>query len=280
MDTKMFCYQCQETANGTGCRLVGVCGKKPEVANAQDLLLHIIKGIGVIASRCIQHNGGTCCSNRQKVHSFVNDALFTTITNVNFDVESIYSKIEKAIALRDKMIEHVSEHGISLPEIDALTWHGRREDYAAKAKTVGVLTCEDPDVRSLKELIMYGLKGMAAYLEHASRLGMNDTDINDFILYALSELVLNDDASSLTSLTLTVGEWGVKAMALLDKANTTAYGNPEISQVSIGVGNRPGILVSGHDLNDLEQLLEQSKDSGIDIYIRMEKCFLHTTIRV
>ena len=136
MDTKMFCYQCQETANGTGCRLVGVCGKKPEVANAQDLLLHIIKGIGVIASRCIQHNGGACCSNRQKVHSFVNDALFTTITNVNFDVESIYSKIEKAIALRDKMIEHVSEHGISFPEIDALTWHGRREDYAAKAKTV------------------------------------------------------------------------------------------------------------------------------------------------
>lgn len=275
MDTKMFCYQCQETANGTGCRLVGVCGKKPEVANAQDLLLHIIKGIGVIASRCIQHNGGACCSNRQKVHSFVNDALFTTITNVNFDVESIYSKIEKAMALRDKMIEHVSEHGISLPEIDALTWHGRREDYAAKAKTVGVLTCEDPDVRSLKELIMYGLKGMAAYLEHASRLGMNDTDINDFILYALNELVINDDASSLTSLTLTVGEWGVKAMALLDKANTTAYGNPEISQVSIGVGNRPGILVSGHDLNDLEQLLEQSKDSGIDIYTHGEMLPAH-----
>lgn len=272
MEKNMFCYQCQETANGIGCKLIGVCGKKPEVAKAQDLLIYLLKGIGVAVSLC---KSKPCCSKRADVYNFVNDSLFCTITNANFDKESIYKRIDEAIVLRNQLISRIKEKGVAIPDIDVLTWNGNRTEYDEKAQTVGVLSCKNEDIRSLKELTMYGLKGMAAYLEHAARLGLVETEINDFILYALSELVLNEDATSLTALALTTGEWGVKAMALLDKANTTAYGNPEITEVNISVGNRPGILVSGHDLNDIEQLLEQSKDSGIDIYTHGEMLPAH-----
>lgn len=273
MEKNMFCYQCQETANGIGCKLIGVCGKKPEVAKAQDLLIYLLKGIGVAVSLC--KSKPCCCSKRTDVYNFVNDSLFCTITNANFDKESIYKRIDEAIVLRNQLISRIKEKGVAIPDIDVLTWNGNRTEYDEKAQTVGVLSCKNEDIRSLKELTMYGLKGMAAYLEHAARLGLVETEINDFILYALSELVLNEDATSLTALALTTGEWGVKAMALLDKANTTAYGNPEITEVNISVGNRPGILVSGHDLNDIEQLLEQSKDSGIDIYTHGEMLPAH-----
>lgn len=273
MEKNMFCYQCQETANGIGCKLIGVCGKKPEVAKAQDLLIYLLKGIGVAVSLC--KSKPCCCPKRADVYNFVNDSLFCTITNANFDKESIYKRIDEAIVLRNQLISRIKEKGVAIPDIDVLTWNGNRTEYDEKAQTVGVLSCKNEDIRSLKELTMYGLKGMAAYLEHAARLGLVETEINDFILYALSELVLNEDATSLTALALTTGEWGVKAMALLDKANTTAYGNPEITEVNISVGNRPGILVSGHDLNDIEQLLEQSKDSGIDIYTHGEMLPAH-----
>ena len=273
MENKMFCYQCQETANGMGCKLAGVCGKTPEVANAQDLLLYILKGIGVLVTVC--KPGCSHCLKTKKVYDFVNDALFSTITNANFDVESIYDRIDRAIALRNELLRALEDNGVSVPAMDMLIWNGSRVEYAEKSKTVGVLDCEDEDVRSLKELTTYGLKGMAAYLEHAARLGYVEAEINDYVLYALSELALTDDAVSLTALALKTGEWGVKAMALLDKANTGSYGNPEITEVNISVGSRPGILVSGHDLKDLEQLLEQSKDSGIDIYTHGEMLPAH-----
>jgi len=270
----MFCYQCQETAGGKGCTLAGVCGKKPEVAIAQDLLLHLVKGIAIIADTvgCTTENK---CEGKQMVHTFVIDALFSTITNANFDEESIYQRVDKALQLRAMMLAKAEEKNVTLPQHDALTWNGSRADYEAKAKTVGVLSETNEDIRSLKELTMYGLKGLAAYLEHAARLGHIDTEINDFMLHALKELALNQDADQLTALVLKTGEYGVKGMALLDTANTGSYGNPEVTEVNIGVGTRPGILVSGHDLNDIEQLLEQTKDSGIDIYTHGEMLPAH-----
>ncbi|MDY5969415.1 MAG: hydroxylamine reductase, partial [Bacteroidales bacterium] len=275
MDEKMFCFQCQETAGGTGCKISGVCGKTPEVAHAQDLLIFSLKGLGVIANRVQCDNEGHYCEYRRHVHAFVNDALFCTITNANFDMESIYARVDQAIEMRDQWKERAKGKGVELPAMDELDWHVSRKDYDTKALQVGVLSEGNEDIRSLKQLVTYGLKGMAAYLEHAARLGMVDDDINEYILHALGELVTCNDANALTDLVLKTGEWGVKAMALLDKANTTAFGNPEVSEVNIGVGTRPGILISGHDLNDLEQLLEQSKDAGIDIYTHSEMLPAH-----
>ena len=276
MNEKMFCFQCQETAGGTGCKLSGVCGKNPEVAHAQDLLIYVLKGLGVIANHHQHGCGHDYCDFRKSIHAFVNDALFSTITNANFDVESIYNRIDEGLKIRDTFkYRVVNVKGIALPNLDVLEWNGTRDDYDAKAQQVGVLAETNEDIRSLKELTMYGLKGMAAYLEHAARLGQVDSDNNEFILQTLGQLVTCNDANALTALALKTGEWGVKAMALLDKANTTAYGNPEITEVNIGVGNRPGILVSGHDLHDIEQLLEQSKDAGIDIYTHSEMLPAH-----
>jgi hydroxylamine reductase len=274
MDAKMFCFQCQETAGGKGCTLAGVCGKKPEVAHAMDLLLYLVKGISVIAdrNRCEE---AKVCEGRKKVYAFIIDALFSTITNANFDKESIYNRVATAMALRDKMKARAEEKGVKLPELDMLSWNGDSSEWDEKAKTVGVLAEPDEDIRSLKELTMYGLKGLAAYLEHAARLGLSDYEINDFMIHALSELATCHDADALTALVLKTGEYGVKGMALLDKANTSAYGNPEMTTVNIGVGNRPGILISGHDLNDMEQLLEQTMDSGIDIYTHGEMLPAH-----
>lgn len=278
MENRMFCFHCQETANGEGCRLAGVCGKSPEVACAQDLLIYVLKGLGVVACHLPCADEGHYCQNRQRIHAYVNDALFSTITNANFDAESIYARIDKGIDLLQWWTDRAASKGVLLPETDVLVWWrgvSGRDKYCAQAQKAGVLTEQNPDIRSLKELTLYGLKGMAAYLEHASRLGYADHDCNEFILQTLGKLVLCSDAEQLTSLALTTGEWGVKAMALLDKANTTAYGNPEMTEVNIGVGSRPGILVSGHDLHDLEQLLEQSKDAGIDIYTHCEMLPAH-----
>lgn len=276
MNEKMFCYQCQETAGGIGCKIAGVCGKKPEVAHAQDLLIYMLKGLGVIANHHPHSCGHDYCDNRKRIHAFVNDALFSTITNANFDLESLYARIDRAIELRNWFKDRVTNNkGIALPKLDVLEWNGTREEYDEKAQSIGVLAETNEDIRSLKELTMYGLKGMAAYLEHAARLGQVDSDIDEALLQTLGQLVTCNDADELTALVLKTGEWGVKAMALLDKANTTAYGNPEITEVNIGVGNRPGILISGHDLNDIEQLLEQSKDAGIDIYTHSEMLPAH-----
>ena len=274
MNEKMFCFQCQETAGGTGCKLAGVCGKSPETAHAQDLLIYLLKGLGVIANH-VPYPKGHYCENRQRIHAFVNDALFSTITNANFDCESIYSRIDHALELRNWWKERTASKGIELPQMDMLEWQGGRSDYESKAKQVGVLAEDNEDIRSLKELTLYGLKGMAAYLEHAARLGEVDGDNNEYILRTLGELATCQNPDTLTAMALKTGDWGVKAMALLDKANTKAFGNPEITEVNIGVGKRPGILVSGHDLSDIQQLLEQSKDAGIDIYTHSEMLPAH-----
>ena len=276
MNEKMFCFQCQETAGGAGCKISGVCGKTPQVAHAQDLLIYVLKGLGVIANQhqpdCVKKP----CAFRKGLHAFVNDALFCTITNANFDVESIYDRIDKGLALRETFKDRVTNRkGIQLPELDVLQWNCPREQYDGKAHEVGVLAEANEDIRSLKQLITYGLKGMAAYLEHAARLGQADSEVDEAVLQILGQLVTCNDAGELTALVLKTGEWGVKAMALLDKANTTAYGHPEMTEVNIGVGSRPGILISGHDLNDIEQLLEQSKDAGIDIYTHGEMLPAH-----
>ena len=273
MNEKMFCFQCQETAGCVGCKISGVCGKSPLVAHAQDLLIYMLKGIGVIANH--KPSDKNFCDNRKKIHAFVNDSLFCTITNANFDVESIYARIDKALEIRKWFKERVLSKGIALPKLDVLEWNGTREQYDEKAMSIGVLSESNEDIRSLKELNMYGLKGMAAYLEHASRLGFVDDDINEYILQTLGLIMTCNDADKLTASVLKTGEMGVSAMALLDKANTTTYGNPEITEVNIGVGTRPGILVSGHDLNDIQQLLEQSQDAGIDIYTHSEMLPTH-----
>lgn len=268
----MFCFQCQETAKGTGCVLKGVCGKSAFTARNMDLLLFVVRGIAVAADSLRQHN----VDPGKETDTFVTDALFSTITNANFDDESIMRRIDRGLEMRDALKARAETEGIALPGADELEWTGTRADYDAKAATVGVLREENEDLRSLKELVMYGLKGMAAYLEHAMRLGYDDAEIHAFMQNALAlTTVGNLTADELTALVMKTGEVGVRTMALLDKANTATYGNPEATNVNIGVRNRPGILISGHDLHDLEELLEQTKDTGIDIYTHGEMLPAH-----
>lgn len=249
MEAKMFCYQCQETMKGTGCILKGVCGKESHTAKAMDLLMFVVRGVSVIADEL--RNAGHAVS--PEVNRFVVDALFCTITNANFDDESILRRVDKGMELRNRLMEEAGNKGISLPAIDELRWQGGCEEYASKAETVGVLHEPDVDLRSLKELMTYGLKGMAAYLEHAMRLGYDDASIHTFMQHALAASAAKSlSADEWVKMVLQTGEYGVKTMALLDKANTSRYGNPEITKVNIGVGKRPGILISGHDLKDME----------------------------
>lgn len=272
MENNMFCFQCQETAKGFGCTLKGVCGKNATTARAMDLLLFVVRGISIAADRLRQH----ALPVGKEVNPFITDALFCTITNANFDDESIMKRIDKGLAMRDSLKQQAANKGISLPEADELNWTGTREEYDAKAATVGILREKDEDLRSLKELIVYGLKGMAAYLEHAMRLGHNEESIHHFMQNTLAQISTETlSADELTALVLKTGEVGVQTMALLDKANTSSYGNPEITHVHIGVGSRPGILISGHDLHDLEELLEQTKDSGVDVYTHGEMLPAH-----
>lgn len=267
MDTKMFCFQCQEAAKGTGCTIKGVCGKDDETANRMDLLLFITKGVSVVAT--LLRNARVEIP--AHINHFVVDALFSTITNANFDIESITRRIVKGIELRDQLKDEAGKRGIELPVIDELVWKGDESTFEGKALTVGILREANPDIRSLKELIIYGLKGMAAYVEHAGNLGFEEIDLHRFIQFALAETLRKDlSAEQLTALVLETGSYGVKAMALLDKANTNSYGNPEITQVNIGVRNNPAILISGHDLKDMEELLAQTDGTGVDVYTHSE----------
>lgn len=267
MDAKMFCFQCQEAAKGTGCTIKGVCGKDDETANRMDLLLFVTKGVSVVAT--LLRNAGVEIPSH--IDHFVVDALFSTITNANFDIESITKRIVEGITLRDRLKEEARKQAIELPIIDELVWIGDESSFEGKALTVGVLREANPDIRSLKELTIYGLKGMAAYVEHAGNLGFEDKDLHRFIQYALAETLRKDlSAEQLTALVLETGSYGVKAMALLDKANTSSYGNPEITQVNIGVCNNPAILISGHDLKDMEELLAQTEGTGVDVYTHSE----------
>ena len=263
----MFCFQCQETAKGTGCILSGVCGKTPEVANMQDLLLFVVRGIAVY-NQALRKDGRSSA----RADKFIFDALFTTITNANFDKHSIIEKIKKGLELKKDLSNQVTiEHAP-----DECTWYGDETEFEEKAQTVGVLRTSDEDIRSLKELVHYGIKGMAAYVEHAYNLGYENPEIFAFMQYALAELTREDiTVDELITLTLATGNHGVQAMAQLDTANTSHYGNPEISEVNIGVRNNPGILVSGHDLKDIEELLQQTEGTGIDIYTHSEMLPAH-----
>ncbi len=265
----MFCYQCQETAKGTGCSVRGVCGKNEEVAKLQDLLVYVTKGISQIVVK-----GKVNVSSIGEINHQVLKSLFITITNANFDEGAIEKQIVKMISLRDELKKKVTTE----VKGDAVEFTvGNRMSMLEKAATVGVLSTENEDVRSLREMIIYGLKGMAAYTHHALNIGKENTEINGFIYEALAA-TLDDSLSAddLVALTLKTGEFGVKAMALLDEANTSKYGNPEITQVNIGVRNNPGILISGHDLTDLEQLLEQTKGTGVDVYTHSEMLPAHS----
>ena len=268
MNQKMFCYQCQETAGCKGCTVSGVCGKKPEVAAMQDLLVYVTKGLSAITT-ALRAQGDEVSP---EINHLITLNLFTTITNANFDQESIEARIRATLDLRAQLAARLSDAS-ALPE--AALWDGAG-NWAEKAATVGVLSTEDEDIRSLRELITYGLKGLSAYSKHANALLQDDGEVDAFLQRALAATL--DDSLTvdhLVALALETGKYGVSGMALLDKANTGAYGNPEITRVNIGVGKNPGILVSGHDLRDLEMLLEQTQGTGVDVYTHSEMLPAH-----
>ncbi len=264
----MFCYQCQETAKGTGCSVRGVCGKTPEVSNLQDLLIYTLKGISEIVVK-----GGLDVKELGKVNHDMLNGLFVTITNANFDDDAIEKEIRKLLATRDELRAKIGD--VELHDCATFTVTDR-QSMLVKAVKVGVLSTENEDIRSLREMITYGLKGLAAYAHHALNIGNENYDLYAFVYQALAATV--DDSltvDDLVALTLKTGEKGVAAMALLDEANTSKYGNPEITEVNIGVRNNPAILVSGHDLTDLEQLLEQTQGTGVDVYTHGEMLPAH-----
>ncbi len=263
----MFCYQCQETAACKGCSIKGVCGKQPETANLQDLLIFILKGIGELGELAATKGMIT-----NEIGEFVCNSLFMTITNANFDDDRFYAQIDRAVEVRDSLKSKLTAAGVNVAGLsEATTWKpASKADYLAKAEKVGVLATENEDVRSLRELLIYGLKGVAAYAEHAAVLKHHDENINKFLVKALASTTKNLSVDEMVGMVMECGQIAVTTMALLDKANTSTYGNPEITKVKIGVGKRPGILVSGHDLRDFHDLLEQTKDAGIDIYTHSE----------
>ncbi len=268
MEQNMFCYQCQETAGCSGCTKSGVCGKRPETAALQDLLIWTTKGLSAVTTQ-LRREGKTVDAS---VNHLITENLFTTITNVNFDDDTIRARIEATLETK-ALLAQLADCS-ALPE--AALWNGTTDEFAAKAVTVGVLSTENEDIRSLRELITYGLKGLAAYTSHANVLLKENEEIDAFLQRALAA-TLDDSLSAeeLTALALETGSYGVQGMALLDEANTSAYGNPEITTVDLGVGTRPGILVSGHDLRDLEMLLEQTVNTGIDVYTHSEMLPAH-----
>ena len=269
----MFCYQCQEAAGCSGCTHVGVCGKSPDVAKLQDLLVYVVKGISSVAAR-----GREVGINKREVNKFVVESLLTTITNVNFNDEVFIARVKSGLALREflkREIEALNGNLENLPE--ASTWFSDNiEEMREKANVVGILSNQNEDARSLKELIIYGAKGLATYINHARVLGYYDDSIDIFMQDALAK-TLDDslDIYALVALTVEMGEYGVKGMALLDKANTESYGNPEVTKVNIGVRNNPAILISGHDLKDIEELLKQTEGTGIDVYTHGEMLPAH-----
>ena len=268
MEQKMFCYQCQETAGCKGCTMSGICGKKPDVAAMQDLLVYVTKGISAITTALRQEGKQVSA----KINHLITLNLFTTITNANFDKESIESRIRATLTEKEVLLKQVTNLTV-LPE--AAKWNGA-ENWEEKARTVGVLSTENEDIRSLRELIIYGLKGLSAYSKHANVLLEDNDEVDAFLQKALAA-TLNDNLSveDLIALTMETGKYGVSGMAMLDKANTDSYGTPEITKVNIGVRKNPGILVSGHDLRDLEMLLEQTQGTGVDVYTHSEMLPAH-----
>ena len=264
MDQKMFCYQCQETAGCKGCTVVGVCGKQPDVAAMQDLLVWVTKGISAVTTRLREEGRAVA----DEVNHLVTENLFTTITNANFDKVAIEKRIEKTLEMKTALWEQL-ERRDNLPE--AAGWTGEPSEFIKKASEAGVLIGQNEDIISLRSLITYGLKGLSAYTRHANVLLQEDREADAFLQRALAA-TLDDGLSvdDLIYLTLETGEYGVRGMALLDRANTETYGNPEITTVDIGVGSNPGILVSGHDLRDMEMLLEQTQGTGVDVYTHSE----------
>lgn len=272
MENQMFCYQCQETAGCSGCTCVGVCGKQPDVAVMQDLLVYVTKGISAVTTTLRQEG----VEIQPAVNHMITLNLFTTITNANFSKEAIIARIQETLSEKDLLLSKLNTltSTDTLPE--AALWNGSENEFAAKAATVGILSTENEDIRSLRELITYGLKGLSAYSKHANVLLQDNEEIDAFMQRALAA-TLDDSLSAddLIALTLETGKYGVDGMALLDNANTSTYGNPEITKVNIGVGTRPGILVSGHDLRDLEMLLKQTQGSGVDVYTHSEMLPAH-----
>ena len=268
-ENKMFCYQCQETAGCTGCTRSGVCGKTPDVAAMQDLLVWVTKGLSAVTTR-LRAEGKAV---EPQVNHLITWNLFTTITNANFDKEAIIAQVRDTLAVKAELLSQLADRS-GLPE--AALWTDGEPAYAVQAARVGVLATKDEDIRSLRELITYGLKGLAAYTKHANALLREDGAVDAFLQKALAA-TLDDSltAEDLTALALETGKYGVQGMALLDEANTSAYGNPEITHVNIGVGKNPGILVSGHDLRDLEMLLQQTQGTGVDVYTHSEMLPAH-----
>lgn len=272
MEKQMFCYQCQETAFGTGCVFKGVCGKQPATAHLMDLLLFTLKGVGAVASVLNDNH----IEIPETVDKVIVDGLFSTITNANFDNDSIAEKITRALECKRQLIAMAKDNNLTVPDLEAVALEVAPEDYEQKGREVGVLKEADENARSLKELTMYGLKGMAAYYEHAARLGDTDRNIIRFMERALAKTA--DPATpgnELLDLVMETGRYGVDVMALLDKANCETFGQPEATHVNIGVGTKPGILISGHDLGDIEELLEQTQDTGIDVYTHGEMLPAH-----
>jgi len=256
----MFCYQCQETLGNKGCTVNGICGKKGDTAILQDLLIYTAKGIAVVADKAGR--------NDKDISHFITKALFTTITNVNFDDESLIGIIRQGLALRDEV---KARYGVTGELHDSAVWSAStKEEFLKKAESVGVLSTENEDVRSLRELLTYGLKGVAAYADHASVLGFEDQAVFDFMIEGLASTTKNLSVDEMITLVMRTGEAAVGAMAVLDKANTETYGNPEITEVNIGVRNNPAILISGHDLKDMEELLKQTQGTGVDVYTHGE----------
>jgi len=256
----MFCYQCQETLKNKGCTVNGICGKKGDIANLQDILIYVVKGISVVAEKA-----GTV---DKEVGHYVAKALFTTITNVSFDDERLIAVIRQGLALRDEIKDR---YNVSGDLHDCAVWNAETKDeFLRKAETVGVLATQNEDVRSLRELLIYGLKGIAAYVDHAAILGFEDEAVFDYLVEAMASTTKDLSIDEMIAQVLKAGEVAVSAMAVLDKANTETYGNPEISEVNIGVGKNPGILISGHDLKDMEELLDQTAGTGVDVYTHGE----------
>ncbi|MGD0821785.1 MAG: hydroxylamine reductase [Desulfomonilia bacterium] len=266
----MFCYQCQETAKNQGCTVRGVCGKTEDTANLMDLLIHVLKGISLYGEKAIAKGAFNSSHGR-----FLLDALFVTLTNTNFDPSRISSLIRDAITLRDALKAKVGDAAKDITHDSAIWRTESNNEFQSKAKEVGVLATGNEDVRSLRELLIYGLKGIAAYAHHAFVLGFEDDDIYHFLVEGLAATTKEKSADELVGLVMKAGEMAVKTMALLDKANTTTYGNPEITKVNIGVRKNPGILISGHDLKDMEELMEQTKGTGVDVYTHGEMLPAH-----
>jgi hydroxylamine reductase len=272
MDAKMFCYQCQESAKNTGCTIKGVCGKSDEEANLMDLLVYVTKGISIFSQMARENN---VSYDKETTDRFVIDALFATITNANFDKNAIIEYVRKGLDIRNDIKLKLNEANVDFNKDelhDAATWQGfTPEEFERKGTAIGVLDTKNEDIRSLRELVTYGVKGIAAYAEHAHNLEHKSDELYNFMQDALVATT-NDNlgVDDLIQWVMETGKHGVDVMALLDKANTSAYGHPEISEVNIGVGNRPGILISGHDMKDMEELLEQTKDSGVDVYTHSE----------